>query len=248
MNILTSSAIGLGVLMAVSVASAAQSAVIGNWDGGARSWNTGSTLVKLMESRGHKVEADGGISAAGLAGDAVFVIGEAKRKTTTKETADLSAWIKGGGRLLVSVDSGRSGVRDANSILSALGSSLKFAGSAKNGPLQTGNFLTDGGPFDIVGKSLQVSLGTGVKGGTSLAGSYVGVEAYGSGFIFGFGDEFAHDVFSNSEDNVNGQMHVNLVEASLADGPGEVPVPAPIAMLGSVVAGLGAVARRRMKK
>lgn len=247
MKYLVSSAIGLGALITVGLGGAAQAAVIGNWDGSGRSWNAGGVLVNLMQSRGHTVEADGGISAAGLAGDAVFVIGEATRTTTAQETADLSAWITGGGSLLVTVDSGGTGTSSGNAILSALGSSLSFGGSASNGPLQTGSFLTDGGPFNIVGSSLQVTPGTGVSGGTSLAGSYVAVESFGSGFIFGFGDHFTHDLFNNSASNVNGQMHVNLVEGSPLSTASAVPVPAPILMLGAVVAGLGAIARRKTR-
>lgn len=249
MNRFFKSAASLAALLTVGLASTANAAVIGNWDGSSRSWNQGSTLVALMQSRGHTVEADGGISAAGLAGDTLFVIGEATRATTVQETADLSAWISGGGRLLVTVDSSNSGASAGNAILSALGSSLSFGGSAVNGVLQSGNFLTDGGPFSIAGSSLVTTAGTGVSGGTSLAGSYVAVETFGSGYIFGFGDHFTHNYFNNSASNVNGQMHINLVESLTVDqpdtNPNAVPIPASIALLGGAIAGAGIFARKK---
>ena len=253
MNRLLCKAIGLGTLLAASLATTAQAGVIGNWDGSSRSWNAGNTLVTLMQSRGHTVEADGGISAAGLAGDSVFVIGEATRTTTAKETADLTAWVNGGGRLLVTADSSSTGVSHGNAILAAIGSGLSFGGVGINGTLQTGSFLTDGGPFTITGSTLTVTPGTAVSGGTALAGNYVAMEAMGSGYVFGFGDHFTHEFFNNSVTNVNGQMHINLVEGDTKVGTGSgpsasaVPVPAPIAMLGAVAVGFGILARRKAK-
>ena len=239
-----SRAVGLGVVLAAGV-SAAQAGVIGNWDGSGRSWNSGPQLVSVMQGRGHTVEADGALTAANLAGDTLFVIGEATRTTTAQETADLSAWVNGGGRLLVTVDSGGLGAANGNAILAAIGSSISFGGSAVNGALQTGNFLSDGGPFNIVGSSLQVTPGTGVSGGTALAGSYVAFEALGSGFVFGFGDHFQNTFFNNSAATVNGQMHINLVESKATVDP--IPLPAPVAMLAAVIAGAGFIARRQAK-
>lgn len=241
MNSLLKHVTGLGMFLALGLSSAASAAVIGNWDGSARSWNSGPVLVNLMQSRGHTVEADGALTAANLANDTVFVIGEASRAATAQEAADLAAWVNGGGRLLVTVDSGGTGAGSANAILAAIGSSLTFSGGASNGALQTGNFLTDGGPFDIVGQTLQVTPGTGVSGGTALAGSYVAFEAIGAGFVFGFGDHFTNDLFNNSAANVNGQMHINLVESKVDP----IPLPAPVVMLGAAIAGAGYLARKR---
>jgi len=130
MNSLLKRVTGLGMFLALGLSSAASAAVIGNWDGSARSWNSGPVLVNLMQSRGHTVEADGALTAANLANDTVFVIGEAARAATAQEAADLAAWVNGGGRLLVTVDSGGTGAGSANAILAAIGSSLTFSGGA----------------------------------------------------------------------------------------------------------------------
>ncbi len=151
--------------------------------------------------------------------------------------------------MLVTVDNNNNGAANGNTILSSLGSSLTFGGSASNGPLQTGSFLTQGGPYNIVGSSLVVTPGAGVSGGTALASSYVAVEALGAGYIFGFGDHFAHDYFNNNGSNTNGQMHINLVESMTADGPvagpSTVRLPVPLVLLGAGIVTLGAIARKK---
>ena len=230
-------------VLSLSVTSA-NALVIGNWDGSGRSWNSGPTLVGLLTSRGHTVEADGAISAANLSGDTVFVIGEATRTTTAGETADLLDWINSGGRLLMTVDSGGQGVASGNSILTALGSSLSFGGAASNGALQGGNFLTTGGPFDIVGQLLQVTPGTAVAGGSSLAGTYVAFEQIGNGLIYGFADHFQNDFFANSAANVNGQLHINLVESAAQ----QVTEPGMLGLVGLSLLGLSLATRQRRSR
>ena len=243
----------IAVVTGVLVATGASAAIIGNWDGSNRSWNSGDATVlhDLMVSRGHTVEADGALTAANLAGDTLFVIGEATRATTAAETADLLSYVMGGGRLLITVDTFPGGtapglgVVNGNAILSSLGSSLTFSealgGSAVNGALQAGSFLTEGGPFDIVGQTLVTTLGAAVTGGTSLAGSYVAFEQIGAGYIFGFGDNFQNDLFFNSATNVNGQMHINLVEGGAAT---QVPEPSALVLLGIGLLMLALFAKR----
>lgn len=234
----------------VVFAGSAGAAIIGNWDGSSRSWNSGPGLVDTLEARSHTVEADGALTAANLADDTVFVIGEATRTTTAQETTDLLNWVLGGGRLLLTVDSGGlsgSGVAAGNAILAALGSALSFGpNDAVNGPLQAGNFLTESGPFDIVGGTLQTTRGTQVLGGTSLADTYVAFEAMGAGFIYAFGDHLQNNLFPNTATAANGQMHINLVEgqAQPQESRPDIPAPATLALVGMRLAGLGFLRRR----
>lgn len=225
-----------------SFSGVASAATIGNWDGSDRSWNSGATLVGTMTGRGHTVEADGAATAANLANDDVFVIGEATRNMTGTEITDLLGWLTAGGRLLVTADSGAIGVAAGNSIMSALGSTLSFSGDASNGALVAGSFLTQGGPFDIVGETLSATPGSAVTGGTALAGSYVGFEKIGSGYIFAFGDHFQNDFFGNTDATTNGQMHINLVEGSAVPS---VPLPAGLPLVAGALGLLSLLRRRR---
>lgn len=230
--------------------SPAIAAVIGNWEGSSfgRAWDGSTEVTALMTGRGHVVETAGALTAGELANDDVFVIAEATRALTAQEALDLAAWVFAGGRLLVTADSGGVGVAHGNAILSAIGSGLSFGGSAFNGYLQPDAILTTGGPFNIVGQVLEVTPGTGVNGGTMIAGSFVGAEQFGAGYVVGFGDHLQNDVFNPSAANVNGQFLINLVESAPAPAPAPIPLPAtfPALLLGlGVLAGVSTFAAGR---
>jgi hypothetical protein len=163
-------------------------------------------------SAGHTVEADESITAANLANDNVFVVGEAGVSPTAGELADLSAWVNGGGLLLVLSDSGSSGVTGGNAILSGIGSSLNIVGSSPAAaPLTGGVFASQGPPYNIVGSSIGTSPGNGITGGTTLAGDYIHYQSVGSGYVFAFGDRTDHDFFDPDATTINGKLFLNLV-------------------------------------
>lgn len=232
-------------------ASQAYAATIGNWDGSARSWNGSdfTTINSLMTGTGNTVEANSALTAANLAGDQVYIIGEGTRTLTATETADLLAWVQGGGRLLVFTDSSFTGGASANSILSSLGSTLFVNSAFTNavGPAQAGNFATEGGPYNIVGQYLTVSPGNlvTVGGGTMLYPDELGVQQIGQGFVYAFGDRWDHNFAAPSAANTNGELFLNIVNGSPPSAV--VPLPAAIwsgaALLGAL--GLGRARRRK---
>lgn len=233
----------LAVAGLLFMAGMAQAAVIGQWTGSTRSWNAGDfgTIRNTMTSGGHTVEADGAITAANLANDDMFVIGEANTLLNPTEVADLLSWVSAGGVLWLGVDSG-SDETISNSILSGLGSTMSFTAtnSGSGGPLAAGNFATN---FltDIVGQSLTLSLAREViaGGGLLLSGNLLGVEQIGSGWVFASGDRFEQDFSNSTPGSVNGQLLLNI--AGFAGGA-QVPAPATLALM---LVGLGLTARRR---
>ena len=112
-----------------AVAVSAQGAVIGNWSGSLRSWNSPemSSLKGVMTAAGHTVEADEAITAANLANDDIFVMGE-PTTPTAGEIADLLSWLNGGGILLILADSAGTGEAGANATASGIGSVLSWGG------------------------------------------------------------------------------------------------------------------------
>lgn len=234
----------VAVILAVTSTAAVASNNIGIWSGSDRAWNDSdfTTIRNTMIGAGHTVEADGAITAANLANDDVFVIGEASSTPGAGELADLGAFVTGGGVLLLLADSYGTGVPGANGILSGIGSSLSFnSNSASSGALAGGIFATDGPPYNIVGQSLNVTPGSTALGGTTLAGGYLHYEKLGNGYIFAFGDRIDHDVFAPTGANVNGQLFLNI--AAYEGDICTIPAPAGL-LLASIGMGLVGWLRR----
>ena len=212
------------ILLAAPLAWEASAATIGNWSGSHRSWNQFefSSVKATMIGASHTVEADGAISAANLANDDVFIVGEALAAPTASELADLNAWVTGGGILAIFSNSNFSGGAGGNAILSALGSSMSLSASFVNatGPLAGGNFASEGPPYNIAGQNIAVSPGNTVSGGNTLYGIGIHYEQIGNGWVFAFGDRFDHNFASPNAGNNNGKLFLNLV-----NGGGDQNVP-----------------------
>ena len=221
-------------------------AIIGTYNGSGRSLNDAdmATVRSTLIGAGHTVQADSGITAGGLASMDLFWIGEASSTPTAGELSALTPWVNGGGRLLVLFDSGCSGCIGGNGFLSGIGSTLAASNSsAAVSPFVGGNFATTGGPFNLVGQTLTTSPGMAITGGTLLAGSFLGYQQIGSGFVFAFADRSDHNVFNPTAATVNGQLFLNI--AAGAGDSGAVPEPATYALIGASLAGLAILRRRR---
>ena len=223
---------------------------IGNYDNSLRTWNhiSFTDVAAMMTGAGHTIEPDGLITAAGLANDDLFVIGEGLQSPTAAEIADLANWVRGGGCLLVFTNSNFSGGDAGNDILTGIGSSMSFSSDSINamGPFQGGNFATTGPPFNLVGQNMGVTPGNIVSGGTLLYGtavpadSGVHVEQLGAGFVYAFGDRYDHDFFSPSAANNNGRLFLNIAQH-------HVPEPSTLSLVALGLCGLFFHSRRRRK-
>src|SRR5260370_35444936 len=127
-----------------------------------------------MIAAGNTVQADGSITPANLAGDNVFVIGEALSGPTAAEGLALSNWVNGGGVLLVLFDSGCSGCVGGNVALADVGSSMSASNANPSvSPFPSGNFSTTGPPFNVVGQTLHTPPGSAISGRTPIPGPHL---------------------------------------------------------------------------
>lgn len=220
------------LLMICSITSA-NASIIGQWNESSRSWNHGnfSTINSILTNAGHTIETDGALTAANLFNDDMFVLAEATRALTATEISDLLSWISSGGILWMSADSS-SNSSFSNAILSALGSTLSFTGSAStSGPLAAGNFATNN-VYNIEGQSINWSLGKTISlgaNGTFLSDNMLAFEQIGNGFLYLSGDRFEHDALGASANNPNGQIFLNLAQRQRTVT--SVPAPATAALL-----------------
>jgi hypothetical protein len=221
-------------------------AAIGTWEGSTRSLNNGdmSGLKTTLIGAGHTVGPDSAITAGNLAGLNVYWIGEADSAPTAGEIGTLATWVNGGGTLLVLFDSVCSGCTGGNAILSGLGTGMSASGNAVVAPFVGGNFATTGGPYNLVGQTLSTSPGTGITGGTQLAGSFLSYASVGLGSVFAFGDRSDHNTFGNTPDTVNGQLFLNIVGGA-APPPPTVPEPASATLTLTGLVALGFFVRRK---
>ena len=213
----------LVVIMVAGFVGASDAAVIGNWSGSSRSWNNAdmSILRAALIAAGHTIRPDAAISSAELAADNIFVIGEAASTPNSTEMAALSAFVNGGGILLVLTDSGASGVAGANAIFAAIGSALLFSGTSPSASPFPADIFTNGPPFNIVGQTLTTSPGNEISGGTTLAGSFIHYQQIGAGYVFGFGDRSDHNFAVPDSTTANGRLFLNIAAAA-----GQAQVPA----------------------
>jgi hypothetical protein len=227
------------VIVVTGIAASAHAQVIcnvGNWSGSSRSWNAVdfSSIKATMIGGGYGVEADGPMSAANLANDDIFIMGE-PAVPSAGEIADLSAWINSGGIAVIGTDSNGSGAAGANAILAGVGSSIVVTPSFNSftgGPLAGGVFFTQGPPYNIVGQNLITSPGNMLSGGLALA-DVVHVEQIGAGWVFVMADRFDHNFVPPSNANPNGKIFLNFC----------IPSPGSAALL--ALGGIAAARRRR---
>jgi hypothetical protein len=212
--------------MVVAVAALASiptsAAVVGNWSGSLRSWNSSdmANLKGIVTTAGHTVLADAAITA-GLGGATVYVIGEGTSTPTAGEISILDSWVTGGGRLLLFNNSGCSGCAATNAILTAFASSISVSStSAVVAAFPTSPFTTT--PNNLVGLTLVTSPGDEVTGGTQIAGSFISYQAHGAGYVIVFGDRSDHNIFNSTAADVNAQLFLNILS-----GPGAPAAATP---------------------
>jgi PEP-CTERM motif len=234
------------IVIAFAAVSDASAAIIGNWSGSSRSWNTGdmSILKSTLIADGDTVLPDSAITA-GILSDDVFVIGEPLTAPTGGEISTLSTFVNTGGILLLFNDSGFSGGSANNTILAGIGSSMTVLNSSASvAPFPVDGFATNN-DFNLVGQTLGTSPGMAISGGTAIAGSFISYQQLGSGFVFVFGDRSDHNTFNPTAPSVNGQLFLNITDGPAGEGPTPVPEPATLLLVGSGIA--TTIIRRRRR-
>ncbi|MEX5728105.1 hypothetical protein Ga0609869_001458 [Rhodovulum iodosum] len=195
---------------------------------------------------GHSVTAGTGtVSAAYLAGLDVFYTGMLDTASTAPEIAALQSFVAAGGTLVIGADN--TSVNSAgnyNSWFTPFGLSVTGNGASGGTWAASSDALLANG---VAGTSLGFVAGTDFTAGayTTLATDSDGDAAvvkigYGSGWVVGLGD----GNFNDDPASTQSQQFFRNIMAE-ADGPGEVPLPASLPLLGLGIVMIGLFKRRR---
>ena len=268
-------------LLGFAMCGSATAGVIGQWNGSAvdlngipTSWNNASfysDIKGLATGAGYTVRADTDASAANLAGCDTFVVGGASRSAAADEVSALTAWVTGGGLLLMLTDRDDNAA-PLNALLAAMGSGVSYGGGTmdQNFYMGSGVFAASS-PYSVSGSWFSGTPGRVVAGGTTLtfggagwtasqqsaAEAYIHYQKLGLGYVFVLGDRLDNNYFAFDAGTPRANFFLNLGNYAYAQdltgspdpptGGGDVPEPSTLLLAGAGVAALvwrGRAARR----
>ncbi len=219
--------IALIFLSLVCIVPQAEATTITPWQGSAagRTYNDPDFSDAKADAlaNGFQIAPSSAITTQVLASTCVFVINEASNAPTAGEISLLDAWVRSGGTLVVTADSGSAGVGSGNAIFSSLGVGLSFAGIATPGVILPSPFSAG-----IVGQSLTNSPASGVTGGSAVVQTLIHYATLGLGIVFGMGDANVAAAHNAVVDQVNLALVKNICTvAGCAGSTGGGPGPDP---------------------
>src|SRR5262249_39810272 len=121
--------LGFALLVALPLAGA-EASVVGQWNGGGRTWDDPSFAATraAVVGAGNTVKPAAAITSGELAGDDLFIIFEPTVGPTGSELALLSTYVSSGGTLVIFGESSASPTV-MNAILAGVGSSMSYGTS-----------------------------------------------------------------------------------------------------------------------
>ena len=211
----------LGLVAGLALMGTVQAAVVGQWNGGGRTWDDSSfTQTRAaVVAAGHTIQPASAITPAGLATVGTYIIFEPTTAPTAGELTALAAFVSGGGQLVVF---GESSATPAvmTSIVAGSGGSMTWGASLNTTTVVLASPFSST-PNNIVGQPLATSVGWTVAGGTPfLTNGYGSFQTVGAGRIVAFADRLDFNFGST----VNTGLMVNIIGA--AAGPGPAPATA----------------------